>query len=170
MRTRTLMVVATVCALGYVAPAFSQETLPEVTVTAANYKYLKNVNGKDVAIPVQRLQRMAASYDIKNSDIYEEDYDTYFISFYLPEGQILAAYNKDGKLIRTAEKYKDVKLPAAVTKAVIARFPNWSITKDVYLVNYFDAADGSAVKKYKLVLQNGNKQVRVQVNEEGEIS
>jgi hypothetical protein len=29
---------------------------------------------------------------------------------------------------------------------------------------------GTTVKKYKLVLQNGTKQVRVQVNEDGEIS
>ncbi|WP_431209572.1 nicotinate-nucleotide adenylyltransferase [Puia sp. P3] len=169
MRPSKFMVLAGVFAICHAVPAFSQETLPEVTVTAANYKYLKSVNGQDVAVPVKRLQRMAASYDIRNSDIYEEDYDTYFISFYLPEGEILAAYDKDGKLLRTAEKYKNVKLPAAVSKAVITKFPNWSITKDVYLVNYFDDG-GAKVKKYKLVLQNGTKQVRVQVNEDGEIS
>jgi len=163
------MLVAGLAALGYAKPVFSQEILPNIYVIATNYKYLKNVGGKEVAVPVQRLQRTAAAYDIKSSDFYEDDYDTYFVSFYLPEGEILAAYNKDGKLIRTAEKYKNVQLPAVVSKAIVTRFPNWSIAKDTYLVNYYDAS-GKADKKYKLVLENGNKRMRVQVNEKGEIS
>lgn len=170
MKPGTFMLVAGLCAWGYTTPAFCQEVLPEVSVIATNYKYLKNVGGKEIAQPVQRLQRMAASYDVKNSDFYEEDYDSYFISFYLPEGEILAAYDKDGKLLRTAEKYKDIKLPSTVTKAVITQYPNWSITKDIYQVNYYGQDGGSAVKKYKLVLQNGTKRLRVQVNEKGEIS
>lgn len=164
------MLLAGISALGYATPALCQGTLPEVTVLATNYKYLKNVNGKEVAQPAQLLQHMAASYDIKNSDYYEEVYDTYFISFYLPEGEILAAYDKDGKLIRTAEKYKNVMLPSAVSKAVVARFPNWSIAKDAYLVNYYGENGGQATKKYKLVLQNGSKRLRVQVDENGNIS
>lgn len=159
------------CLAGLAAPAFSQQTLPEAFVVAANYKYLKNVAGQQVAAPAQRLQRMAASYDIKNSEFYEEDYDTYFISFMIPDGEILAAYDQNGKLLRTAEKYKNVQLPKEVTNAVVERFPNWGITKDVYLVNYYDNGDGgNATKKYKLVLQNGTKRIRVEVNERGEFS
>lgn len=164
------MLLAGLCVCGPTTRVFCQQILPEISVIATNYKYLKNVGGKEIAQPVQRLQRMAASYDVKSSDFYEEDYESYFISFYLPEGEILAAYDKDGKLLRTAEKYKDIRLPSAVGKAVLTQYPNWSITKDVYMVNYFGADGGSAVKKYKLVLQNGTKRIRVQVNEKGEIS
>lgn len=163
------MFLAGLCAWGYMVPAFSQETLPGITVIPANYKYLKNVNGKMVAVPVQRLQHAAASYDIKTSQFYQEDYDGYFITFLLPEGEVLAAYDNNGKLLRTAEKYKDIRLPATVSGAVVAKYPGWSITKDVYLVNYFDNT-GKADKKYKLTLQNGTKRMRVQVNEQGEIS
>lgn len=164
------MLAAGICAVGYAAPALCQQTLPPVTVVAANYKYLKNVGGKEVPIPAQRLQRAAAAYDIKNSEFYEEDFDTYFISFRLPDGEILAAYDQNGKLLRTAERYKNVTLPSAVSKAVVERFPNWGITKDVYLVKYFDDKSGNAVKKYKLVLQNGTKRLRVQVDEQGQFS
>lgn len=152
--------------MGYSVPVFSQETLPEVTVVAANYKYLKTVGDKEVAMPVQRLQRAAAAYNVKNSEYYEEEYDTYFISFYIPDGEILAAYDGNGKLIRTAEKYKNVKLPPAVSKSVAGRFPNWSISKDAYLVTYFDQA--GATKKYKLLLENGDKRMKVKVDEKGE--
>ncbi len=166
MKRYVLTIVAVFFTLGYTIPVFAQETLPEVTVVATNYKYLKSVGGKEVAQPVQVLQRTAAAYDVKKSEYYEDEYDSYFISFYIPQGQILAAYDKDGKLIRTAEKYENVKLPSAVTNAVAGRFPNWKISKDVYQVTYYE--EKGADKKYKLLLENGNKRMKVKVNEAGE--
>lgn len=154
-------------ALGFAIPAIGQQPLPAVTVVATNYKYLKTVGGKEVAIPVERLQRAAAAYDVKSSEYYEEDYDSYFISFYLPEGEILAAYDNNGKLLSTAEKYTNVKMPTAVSKAIVARFPNWQITKNVYLVKYFDRS-GKATKQYKVLLENGDQRLRVKLNENGE--
>src|SRR5690348_6327153 len=103
--------------------AFSQEVMPEVTLTAVRYKYLNAVNQKEAAQPVKMLQRTAAEYNVKNTDYYEDDYGMYFVSFYIPEGEILAAYDKDGKLLRTAEKYKDVAVPDAVRNAVRDRYP-----------------------------------------------
>lgn len=166
MKRSVLTLVLAVFALGYTLPVIAQEVLPEVTVVATNYKYLKSVGGKEVAQPVQVLQRAAAAYDVKKSEYYEDDYDNYFISFYIPEGQILAAYDKSGKLLRTAEKYKNVKLPSTVTNAVATRFPNWRISDDVYQVTYYEAS--GADKKYKLLLENGNKRMKVKINEKGE--
>ncbi|SFM71489.1 hypothetical protein SAMN05428949_0538 [Chitinophaga sp. YR627] len=144
---------------------FAQQVLPEFVVLARNYKYLSSVDG-DVGQPVRLLRQQAVSYDIKNSEIYQEDYDTYSISFYLPGGYILAAYDSKGALISTAEKYKNVALPEAITTAVAERYPNWGIANDTYLVNY---KDGRATRiLYKLVLQNGDKRLRVKLNPNGD--
>lgn len=156
---------------GLANPLFSQITKPEklseVTVYATNYKYLTNVNSKEVAsIPVKTLEEMVANYDLKNSDFYLDEYDNYIISFYIPDGKVLAAYDKDGKLLRTAEKYQDVNLPKGIKDAVALRFPGWTITKDIYLVSYYDK--GGVNKKYKLKLQNGDKTLRVKMNEYGD--
>lgn len=43
------------------------------------------------------MMRSAAAYDVKKSEYYKDDYDTYFISFYIPKGQILAAGIGRGK-------------------------------------------------------------------------
>ncbi len=157
--------------LGLANPLFSQITKPEqlseVTVYATNYKYLTNVNSKEVAsIPVKMLEEMVANYDLKNSEFYQDEYDEYIISFYIPEGKILAAYDKEGKLLRTAEKFKDINLPQGIKEAVAIRFPGWTISKDLYLVTYFDKAGTN--KKYKLKLENGDKNVRVKMNEYGD--
>ncbi|WP_273565736.1 nicotinate-nucleotide adenylyltransferase [Maribacter halichondriae] len=158
--------------IGLTAQTYSQiiktEELSEVTVVATNYKYLNDVNSQEVAsIPVELLERKVAAFDPTSSDFYLDEFDRYNISFYIPEGKILAAYDKDGKLIRTAEKFKDINLPTAVKEAVLDRYPKWTITKDVYLVSYSDAKGSK--KTYKLKLENGKDVIRVKADEDGNI-
>jgi len=158
-------------AIGLAIPAYAQiiktEQLSEVVVYATNYKYLNSVNTEEVAsVPVEMLERKVAAFDVKGSEFYQDDWGIYNINFYIPEGRILAAYDSDGKLLRTAERFKDINLPMAVKKAVLDRFPEWSITKDIYLVNYHE--DRGVNKKYKLKLENGDKILRIKVDEKGE--
>jgi len=158
-------------ALGLTIPASAQiiktEELSEVVVYATNYKYLHNVNTEEVAsVPVELLERKVAAFNVKDSEYYQDDWGVYNINFYIPDGRILAAYDSDGKLLRTAERFKDINLPMAVKKAVLNRFPEWTITKDVYLVNYHE--DKGVTKKYKLKLENGDETIRVKVDEKGE--
>lgn len=151
---------------GLTAQTYAQITeLPEIEIIGVNYKYLDAAGEEDVAEPVKVLQREAATFDLKNSEYYQDEYDTYFISFFLPEGKILASYDKDGVLLRTAEKFKNIALPRAVAEAVAERFPNWSVATDVYLVNYHQAKGAS--KTYKLLLENGEKRMRVKTDENG---
>ena len=158
-------------AIGLAIPAYAQiiktEQLSEVVVYATNYKYLNSVNTEEVAsVPVEMLERKVAAFDVKGSEFYQDDWGIYNINFYIPEGRILAAYDSDGKLLRTAERFKDINLPMTVKKAVLDRFPEWSITKDIYLVNYHE--DRGVNKKYKLKLENGDKILRIKVDEKGE--
>lgn len=157
--------------MGIVAPMQSQiiktEELSEVIVYATNYKYLNSIDTKEEAsISVEMLRRKVAAFDVKSSEYYQDDYDVYNINFYIPEGKILAAYDKDGKIIRTAERFNNVNLPNSVRTAVLERFPGWTITKDTYITNYYDNRGVS--KRYKLKLENGDKVLRVKVDETGE--
>lgn len=141
------------------------EKLSEIIVVATNYKYLNDVSSENQAIPVDLLETKVATYDLKNSELYDDEYDTYNISFYIPEGSILAAYDRDGTIIRTIEKFHDVALPKDVAKAVAQRFPGWTIAKDVYLVNY--QQDKGANKRYKLTLTNKDEKIKVKIDEKG---
>jgi hypothetical protein len=156
--------------IGITSLAYSQitkvEELSEVVVTAVNYKYLNQTDNKVAAVPVQMLQRKVAAYDVTTKDYYQDDYDYYTVEFYIPDGKIVAAYDSDGKILRTIEKFKDIKLPVAVSKALLERFPNWDIVSDIYRVSY--TGKKGAKKQYKLKLQNGDRTMRVKVNEDGE--
>jgi hypothetical protein len=167
MKKLKLLLIISVLSIAFNLKSFAQETktLPEITVSSSNYKYLNSMGDESVAQPVNMLQMRAATYDVKKSDFYEEDYDTYFVSFFIPDGKILAEYDKDGKIIRTTEKFKNIALPKDVAKSVTERFPHWAIPKNVYYVHYSDAYGGK--KMYKITLENGDKRMKVKTDENG---
>jgi len=144
---------------------YSQVTeLKEVLITAVNYKYLNSVDSEDTDVSVQLLEEKVAMHNLKDSDLYDDDYDTYHITFFIPDGKILAAYDKDGKLIRTIEKFKNVKLPMKVRDAIAKRYPNWRMVEDVYRVNYHK---GAVKKQYKVTLKNGDETLKAKLDEKG---
>ena len=152
--------------VGFVSQMNAQDIkLPEVIISAVNYKYLNAVNTEDSDPSVTRLEQEVAFYNIKDSDLYEDEYDTYMIEFYIPDGRIVAAYDKDGNILRTIEKFKSVKLPKDVRDAVFTRFPNWTLDKDAYFVNFENNKD--AKKVYKIKLRNGNEVMRIKIDAEG---
>ena len=154
----------------FTIPMMSQETkteqLSEVVISPVNYKYLDKVNNKEAPIPVRLLEKEAANYDVLEGDLYMDEFNFYTVSFYIPEGKLVAVYNPEGEIIRTIERFKNVNVPSAVKTSLRERFPNWEVIKDVYLVTY-NEKDG-AVKRYKFKLKNGEKVVRVKMNENGD--
>lgn len=157
--------------IGLTSQVFAQEIsktekLSEVVVTAVNYKYLNTLDNKEVAVPVQMLERKVASYNVQDSNFYQDDFGLYHIAFYIPDGRIVAAYDEDGKVLRTIERFEDVKLPSAVRNSVAERFPNWIIVNDVYRVTYNQKK--GAQKSYKIKIKNGDKTMRVKIDATGE--
>ncbi len=140
--------------------------LPEIVLTAVNYKYLNAVDSDEAALTVKMLEEEVAKFDLKTSEFYSDEYETYYISFYIPDGKILAAYDKDGKLIRTIERYKNVKLPETVRDAIAKEYPEWAIVSDVYKVN-FHKNDEIAKKQYKVRIKKGKKTLKVKLDEQG---
>ncbi len=151
--------------LGFTTQFYAQViALPEIEVHAMNYKYLKNVDNSTAPVNVRMLEQKVANYDLKSSDFYEETFDLYTVSFYIPDGSIVAAYDSDGEILYTIEKFKNVKPPRAVINSVTKRFPGWGISKDVYKVSY---RNDKALKTYKLILENGDKKMRIKTDENG---
>ncbi|WP_272023012.1 nicotinate-nucleotide adenylyltransferase [Olleya namhaensis] len=134
-------------------------------VLVKNYKYLSSTDAEDLPIPVEQLEFEVASFDIKTLDIYADEYEFYDVYFIIPDGKILATYDSDGNILRTAEKFKNLDLPKPILNSILKRFPNWDITKDVYLVNYSEG--GAAKKKYKITLTNGDKRIKIKLDGEG---
>ena len=154
--------------LGLTIQLYAQEptiTELEEVVLVNNYKYLSGTDASDMPVEANQLQIKAANFDIKTLDIYTDEYDYYDVYFIIPDGKILATYDSNGVILRTAEKYKDTDLPKPILISVLKRFPNWNITKDVYLVKYNEGE--TAKKKYKITLTNGDKRIKIKLDAEG---
>ena len=141
--------------------------LPE-TLISLNYKYLDIQESHDMPQRVKDLETEVLKYNHKEqiSELYDDEYDTYSVSFYVPKGKIVAAYDKNGKIIRTIEKYNNVRLPLEVMQAVSKRFPNWGIVEDVYLVKYQCDKD-SLKQEYKIKIKNDEEVLMVKTDEKG---
>lgn len=141
--------------------------LPE-TLISVNYDYLETIDSNNI-IPhrVKKLQNEALNYkNVELAKLYDDEYETYSVSFYVPEGRIIAAYDKNGKIIKTIEKYDNVRLPLVVLQSISKRFPNWSVVEDVYYINYHSEKD-SLKHEYKIKLKNEDEIISVRTDEKG---
>jgi hypothetical protein len=149
------------------AQVINDGQLPEIMVHAVNYKYLNSVNSDDLDLAVKKLELEVANFDYKNSEMYHDDYGAYSISFYIPNGKIVAAYDNDGRIVKTIERYSDVAPPKSVRKTVTKHYPGWTITDDIYKVSYHQ--DKGITQTYKLLLKNGKEKVRIMTDANGKI-
>ena len=160
-----------ILALGVASPMIAQEIqteeLSEVVVMPVNYRYLDQIGQKTAPVPVKQIQQTAADYDIKSKNYFEDDYNLYTVSFYIPDGKLVAVYDHEGKIIRTIEKFKNVDMPRAVVRTLKNEYPDWELVSDVYKVTYNETE--GAVKRYKLKLQKGNKSINVKMCDQGKI-
>lgn len=148
-------------------PVFTQVIeLDTVVIRPIKYKYIYEVVDDDIDQNVKDLQIKLGKFDVTKEEYYNDEYDSYTVSFYIPKGYAVATYDKEGKLLRTIERYKNVKLPFAVSQALLERFPNWIVDKDIYKVNYSEPKWESK-KIYKLKLTNGEKTIRVKTDQYG---
>ncbi len=153
---------------GLTTVGFAQETtiaLEEVEVLGVNYKYLNALGDEDVAEPVKLLQQKVAAFNIKSLDGYEDEAEDYYVYFNIPAGKILAVYDEKGEIMRTSERFKDIRLPLPVSNAIVREYPGWRIEGDIYVVNY--RKDEEIIKSYKLFIRKGDMHKRVKTDEKG---
>ena len=140
--------------------------LPE-TVISINYKYMDAIDDDYIPTHIQKLKDEVLNYNHEElATLYDNEDERYNVSFDIPEGKIVVAYDKNGKIIKTFEKYNNVRLPLVVMQAVSERFPNWQIVEDVYLVKYHNEND-SLLKLYKIKIKNADKLLTIKTDEIG---
>ncbi len=139
--------------------------LPEVELSV-NYKYLNANNSEEIAVPVKKLVNEVLAFSDDNNDVYIDDNGEYSVSFYIPEGQIIAAFNKEGKILRTFEKYNNIRLPLEVLQMIANRYPNYAIAGNSYLVS-FHCEKGVTKKLYKIRLENVDEVLNIKTDEKG---
>ena len=135
--------------------------LEEVEVVGVNFNYLNAIGYMDAAVPVKLLAQKVASFDLEYSNCLKADYEKqeFHVLYKIPQGEILVVYDKEGEIIRTSEKFKDISLPLAVSNAIVNKYPGWKISNDIYSVTYVKNAELNKI--YKLFIEKTNIGKRV---------
>jgi len=121
---------------------------------ALNFNYLTNIKANEASFIVAQLQRLVANFDIKTSSVYDNsEAATYSVVFKNNQGEIVATYNNDCKILSTVEKYEDVVIPANLRIAISKQFPGWAFQSNTYLISYTE--NNGISKKYKIKINKG---------------
>lgn len=153
--------------IGLTTQMYSQSIKLNEVEVIANYSYIEATNSNDEPLPVQKIQAKVSDYKGKVQDIDRNGQIAYTIVFNNADGNVLAEYSIEGKILSTTEKYKNVRLPLEVLQAISKRFPNWTVLEDTYHLNY-QHDKGVTKKVYKIKISNEDKILNIKTNHTGE--
>ncbi|WP_372754428.1 hypothetical protein [Mariniflexile sp.] len=130
-----------------------------------NYVYLDKVNDETTAYDVKLLEAMASRYDVKNSPNYDGVQETYQTIFRGDKGYIIATYDNESKILKTKERYTDIKIPKKMVNSILMKYPKSHFLKVVHNVNYSQI---KGVKKtYKIRILNNNETKNLKITSKG---
>jgi len=144
----------------------NEVTLDEVTVSGAlNAPYLRSVRVEEMPPSVNRLETKAALFDITKSRKFKYDFEAYEVIFRQDKGKIIATYDKEGKIVKSFEKFDNIALPPAVRNKIWKENPGWAIKKDVYLVNYYGEQGVKRTCKVQITKDGEKKNLRLDIDD-----
>lgn len=150
--------------LGFTGLTYSQASsdvfeseLRGITLVPANSSYFSAVSSGIKARRVIDLQSKVASFDITKSSAYEKEDKVFEFSFKKKEDHIHATYDRNGIIISSQERYKDIFMSQKVRNAVFNAYPGWSVEGNMYVVSYAKGKDTKRVYKVKIVKDNKHK-------------
>ncbi len=162
--------------LGLTSLGFSQNKIEEIkeieledlVISSINKDYIKKVVDNSTADFVKLMELNAASYDIAKCPDFDGRSDFFQVLLKGDKGEILASYDKNGKIVKTTEYYRDVIIPKNIPASIFSRYPKSTILKLVYTVDYDNQKD--VVRTYKIQIMNGNLKKNLKITSVGNVN
>ena len=159
--------------LGFTSLGFAQNTksevqevqLKDVVVSNANLNYLEKVQDKSVSDHVKVLENQASTFNVSALPEFDGHKESFKTIFRGDKGYIIATYDNKGTILKTTERYRDIKLPKNVIRSVLSQYPNSDFLKVVYTVNYKYQKD--VEKTYKIQIMKDNSIKNLKINSDG---
>ena len=143
-------------------PQSGEYELEGVTIRPLNLTYVNSVREEYMPPSVHNLENRAARFDIRDLKAYNGKFEAYEVFFRQHNGTIVATYDKDGQILESSEKFKNIALPPVVRNQLYLDYPGWIISKDIYIVSYYKG--GKVDKTCKVQLKNGKFKKTVTVS------
>lgn len=159
--------------LGIASLGYSQGTnskidevkLSGVEITPRNLDYMDRVSEGTVSFRVLQLEKKASRYVIKESPFFNEQSKVFYVTFRQKNGNILAKYDRNGKILESMERFKNILLPPAVRNSIYKENPGWTLHSNAYLVSYNQGKE--VKKKYKAQIRKGSQKKSLRLTFDG---
>lgn len=157
--------------LGLTSLGFSQNTNNEtekevqlngVVISNVNLNYLEEVQDAGLSDNVISLEKEASVYDVQGLRDFDGRKDSYKVKFKGTKGSIIADYDRNGKILRTSERYWNINLPKTLIKTVMMQYPNSYFLKVVYTVDYDTQKD--VEKTYRIKIMDDGKKRNLKIS------
>jgi hypothetical protein len=104
---------------------------------------------------------MEAYFDINAfiEAVGKDDYDSYDVSFVSKKGILKAIFDRDGKLVRSSSRFKNIRLPEKLRSQLYRDHKGWAMTKNIHITRGSKEILGK--NYYKVKLENGNDRKKV---------
>ena len=160
--------------IGLTSLGFSQNTgeieevqLEGVEISNVNLSYLEKVQDNVLPAVVISLENEASVFDVKELDEFDGRKKFFKVKFTSSKGYIIADYYRNGKIVKTSERFKDIALPKNLIRAVLKQYPKSSFLKVAYNVDY----DGTTAEKiYRIKIMNDGKKKNLAINPEANLN
>lgn len=119
-----------------------------------SYKVKEAYTGEFLENPIAFMK---ANFEIKNfmAETADMNYDSYLVNFSCSKGYLEAHYNKEGELIKTHQKFKDILLPHQVRQQVYRNNMGWTVTANMYIAS--GKQDMLDKQLYRIKLEKGSQ-------------
>ena len=160
--------------MGFISIGHSQIVLKEAKVEyipysmkvdpitqAVTLKIPENYYGEFQEDPLAFIEgNFSIEQFIKENEEY--DFDSYEVNFKSNKGNVLARYDKDGEMVSTYQRFKNVNLPDDVKLQLLQMYRNSSILKNSHVVT----SKKWMIDKefYKIKIQDGDKVRRLRID------
>ncbi|MCG9972433.1 hypothetical protein [Christiangramia crocea] len=161
-------------AVGFVLTSYSQKVIQleeaELTFEPTAQVVFEDYTNGIVRVKenyAKQFQSNAIKFLVENFDIYRfmreagENLDQYDITVKSSNGVLLAQYNKEGNLVRTYQKFKDIPLSPEIRNQVFAQYEGWTMTKNKYIAAGME--DGIDKEKYLVHLERGKDREKLKI-------
>ncbi|WMI64853.1 hypothetical protein RBH94_12380 [Aestuariibaculum sp. YM273] len=139
--------------------------LEDVVLVNINKDYLAKVQSTDVDNRLRRLELAASRHNVLNSPLYDGRDEEFRTRFTGSEGFIDAYYDREGVILSTSEKYKNITLPEHIENSLLNEYPDWMVDQTSYVVLY--DKDKATEMTYKLLLKKGKESKKLKLDANG---
>ncbi|WP_086477031.1 hypothetical protein [Arenibacter amylolyticus] len=157
-----------IASLGYsqkVKQMFEEVTLTGVTVSPIiNSEYLQKVQDGSTPLPAKILENAVARYNVKDSEVYEDNIDGYIVEFKQNGGRVIATFNGKGNIVDAYEVYENVRLPHPVLVDISRNHSGWIANYSKYIVAYERSKNVRKMFKIRLGKDGNRKTMKVHMS------